>query len=357
MADARRVIVLGGFGFFGGITVELLRAEGIAPLIGSRRSSADVVVDVEDRSSLGAALRSGDVVIDAVGPYQKRTTLLIEVAVEVGFDVVDLADNLDYVREVYEMKDLIDAARIRVYTACSGMSSISAAMVQRSGHAEPVRLSGFLVPATRYTAVAGTAASLFYSVGMPIRVFEGGALVSRDGWRSARSFPMPSPVGNRTGFLIESVDSITLPALWSTLKTVEFFVDTNVRGLNTLFSIVARFPALRKLMDTNQRLGLGLSRFLGRSAGGLGYEIEGADGRIMRLAFTAENRGYITAVTPTVIVARRLALGGNDPCGLVTPDQHVDPDELVRYLETTGIMFSIEGDNLSDSHCEPNAHW
>ncbi len=342
----RRVVVLGGYGFFGGAVVELLRAEGLEPLIGSRRSGADVVVDVEDRDSIGRALRPRDVVIDAVGPYQTRTTRLVEAAAECGFDVIDLADSLDYVLAVHRLKQSIDAAGIRVYSACSAMSSISAAMIRLSGIANPARLTGFLVPATRHTAVAGTAASLFCSVGRPIQVLEDKALVSRAGWRKSRSFQLPPPVNIRTGFLFESCDAVTLPALWPSLNAVEFFVDTNVRGLNNLFSVAARIPPLRSLMNKSQRFGLRFSRILGRTMGGLGYEVEGEDGRIVRLAFTAENRGYITAVAPAVIVARGLVAGKCEQAGLVTADQHCDPEELVQYLSDANIVFSktvVEG--------------
>jgi len=336
----RRIIVLGGFGFFGSVIVQSLRAAGLTPLIGSRRSSAELTIDVEDGDSIRRILRPGDVVVDAVGPYQLRTTQLVDSAIELGFDVVDLADSLSYVRSVYALKQRIDAAEIRVFTACSGMSSISAAMIRLSGFADPVRLTGFLVPVTRQTAVAGTAASLFCSVGRPIQVFQDGALASRSGWNSTRSFPMPSPVQTRTGYLFETADAITLPPLWPSLQTVEFFVDTNVRGLNMGFVLAARFPTLRKLMEKLQKPGLRLSRVLGRSFGGLGYEIEGAAGQVVRLAFTAERQGYVTAIAPTVLVAQRLAEDRTEERGLITPDQHIDPEELVQYLEKHDVTFS-----------------
>ena len=337
----RHIVVLGGFGFFGSAVIRSLRAAGLSPLIGSRRSTADLTIDVEDLASIHETLRPGDVVVDVVGPYQQRTTRLIESAIEVGFDVVDLADSLSYVRSVYALEQRIDAAKIRVVTACSAMSSISAAMIRLSELTNPVRLTGFLVPATRETAVAGTAASLFCSVGKPIQVFRDAALVTQEGWRSKRSFTMPSPVGTRTGYLFESADSFTLPPIWPSLHTVEFFVDSNVRGLNMGFALATRFPALRRLMDHLQKPGLRLSRLLGRECGGLGYEIESVTGEVVRLAVTAQRRGYITAIAPAVLVTQQLAEERTDRRGLLTPDQHLDPRELVQYLERHIIAFSV----------------
>ena len=337
----KRIVVLGGFGFFGGAIVSALRATGLEPLVGSRRSSADVTIDAESPNSIHATLRPRDVVVDAVGPYQRRTTRLIESAIEVGFDVVDLADSLSYVRAVYDLKHRIDAAGIRVVTACSAMSAISAAMTRLSRLPNPIRVSGFLVPATRETAVAGTAASLFCSVGKPIQVFCNGALVTQQGWRSRRSFRFPAPIGTRTGYLFESADSLTLPPLWPSLRTVEFFVDTNVRGLNMAFTLATKIPTLRQLMDQMQKPGLRLSRLLGRACGGLGYEIEGSAGEIVRFAITARRRGYITAIAPAVLMTQRLAEEYISRRGLLTPDQHLEPEELVQYLEKQDISFSV----------------
>ena len=118
----RRIVVLGGFGFFGRTVVERLRAFDLAPLVASRRRSAEIVIDVEDQRSLAAGLRPDDVVIDAAGPFQQRSAKLAMAAVEIGFDLVDLADSLAYVECIYRMRDRIDAAGIRVFTACSGVS-------------------------------------------------------------------------------------------------------------------------------------------------------------------------------------------------------------------------------------------
>ncbi|MCH8965422.1 MAG: saccharopine dehydrogenase NADP-binding domain-containing protein [Planctomycetes bacterium] len=76
--------------------MDLLRAEGLAPLMASRSRSADLVLDVENAGSLRENLRAGDVVIDAAGPFQHRNATLSEAALDVGFDVVDIADSLAY---------------------------------------------------------------------------------------------------------------------------------------------------------------------------------------------------------------------------------------------------------------------
>ncbi|MEQ8790909.1 MAG: hypothetical protein RIC55_31895 [Pirellulaceae bacterium] len=336
----KRILVAGGLGFFGGAIVNTLRAEGLAPLIASRRNSADVVLDVEDAASIAAVVRPGDIMVDAVGPFQRRTTQLVRSACEIGFDVVDLADHLAYVRDVYALAPRIEQAAVRVFTACSSVSSVSAAMITRSGVKQPTCVTGFLVPATRHTAVAGTAASLFCSVGRPVEVLRDGRLATCRGWCDRRWFAFPTPLGRRTGYRFESADAFTLPKVWPSLQQVDFFVDTNVFTLNTVLALAARTPPLRAIIGASLPLGLKLSRLLGRDVSGLAYEIEDAAGGRVRMSLTSRRNGYLIAIAPALLAVRRRVAGAESAAGLISPDRHVDVEELFAWLAERGIELT-----------------
>ena len=177
-----------------------------------------------------------DLVIAAGGPYQIHSTTLVEAAIETVADVIDLSDNLSCVRDVYRLKGAIDGSGRRVLTACNTVSAIFAACLRASHVAHPVRITGLLVSATKYTAVKGKAASLFCSVSQPVEVSEGGSLWTRRGWTSSRRFCLPPLIGDVKGFLLESADAITLPPRSPSLKQVDYFVSTNVTGLYELFA-------------------------------------------------------------------------------------------------------------------------
>ena len=334
--------MLGGLGFFGRAVTRQLRAEGLTPLVGSRRAQADVVVDVESKRSLYDSLCEDDLVIDVAGPYQIRSTALVESAMEMGFDVIDLSDNLRYVRDVYRLRDQIHRSGRRVLTACSTVSTISAACLRVSRVEHPLRITGILVPATKFTAVAGTAASLFHSVGQPIEVFDNGKSQTRRGWASSRRFLLPQPIGDIRGYLFETADAFTLPSWWPSLRQVQFFVCTNVTGLNTLFSAATRVALLRRVLDRYQRLGLRLSRFLGNAFAGVGYEIESHCGDVVRVAFTAIERGYLIPIAPSILAAKKIVADEFPHDGLVPPNRHLDPQELIGYLDAFGIDFHSE---------------
>jgi hypothetical protein len=76
---------------------------------------------------------------------------------------------------------------------------------------------------------------------------------------------------------------------------------------------------------------------IGSTAGGLGYEIEDASGDVARFAILSEKNGFITVVAPAVLAARAIVEGRFPSTGLVLPDRHIDPSELVAYLRSSGV--------------------
>jgi short subunit dehydrogenase-like uncharacterized protein len=169
-------------------------------------------------------------VTDTAGPFQHHSLTLVQTAIDVGFDVIDINDNLHYAEHILALEKQIAAAGIRVLSSASSVSAFSAAAVEQSGISEPVRITAFLAPASRHTANRGTALSLIESVGQPVRAFRDGRLQTLIGWSEQRRFAMPNLIGPIRGRLFESADAIDLPRIWHTLKTVEMFVDTNTLG-------------------------------------------------------------------------------------------------------------------------------
>jgi hypothetical protein len=313
---SRRIVVLGGTGFFGASIVELLRGECT---VASRRTG----VDVRDAASLRAFLRAGDVVIDAAGPFQERGTEFVAAACDVGADVLDLSDSLAYAERVVAMEERIARAGIRVLTSCSSVSAIDAAFVRLSGIARPERVRAFLAPASRRAGRGAVLASFFASLGRDVRVRRGGTLVSVPAWSESRAFAMPAPVGPVCGGLMETADALLLPRAWPSLRDVEFYVDPRV----PLWAV--RLPGARALSW--------LGRIFGRVDGGVAAEIDG-----VRCSLVAGDGAHRIAVAPAVLAARSIAEGRFEARGLVAADRCVDADELVRFCESLGATFQRE---------------
>ena len=328
-------MLLGGSGVFGSAIADALRRRGFEPLTPSHHQ-----VDVEDSKALLSSLLPKDVVIDAAGPFHLRTTTLLEVAITVGFDVIDLSDNLSYALAVQDMDKRLKAAAVRVFTSCSAVSAVTAAAVSKSRIEKPVRVAVCLLPASRDSSSSGTAASLLRSLSRPVQVLHDGHLTAAIGWSGSRVFKVPFGRGEVRGYLAESADAVTLPRAWPTVRDVDFFVDTQAFGLNRLITMTTRFHGAR-LLEPLAPVGLPLAKLLGSRSGGYVVEVVGDNGRVVTTALVAPRRSYMAAVLPAALAAKSLAGGNSPPAGVVPPDRLCDPDELFTELRKLGIEIHV----------------
>jgi len=313
----KRVVVIGGSGFFGGLITERLAAAGLQPIIASR-SRGELRIDANSPEDLRQHLKGRDLVIDAAGPFQKRNPALIEAARTIGFDVIDLSDSPEYTAMVYERQAPIQAAGIRVLTACSALSTVSAAVLKSVSIDEPRRLSAYLVPASRYTANPGTVASVMASV-----------------TGSLQTFQFPRPLGKRTGIAVRTVDAVTLPRAFPSLKSAELAVDLRIPGMNAVLMGAARWPGVAVLMDLFQPTALGLAHLIGSRSGVLAYEIATAVGNKYRI-FSGE-KSYLLAVIPAIHAATAIVEGRFSRRGVVAATEQVEPNQLFDAARKEGI--------------------
>jgi hypothetical protein len=332
-----RIVVLGGQGFFGQAVVNLLRKEGLPSLIASRRAGGDLLADAEDSASLRAALRSGDLVIDAAGPFQRRSTALVQACLTIGCDLIDIADSLDYVQDIQQLAARAGDSGVRVLTACSSVSAVSAALIRLTRCRNPVRVSAILAPATGNTSTAATAGSLMTGLERPVRTLRGGSLVERRAFSEIRVFDFPPPVGRMRARLAESPNAVMLPPVWPSLRTVDFWVDTRRGALNAILGVAARSRFVRALVRAGQPLGRRLTKRFGARSGGFGIEVEDAGGGRVAAGFVHSSHSYFIAVAPVVLAAKAIARGSFDGRGLIPADRYVDPRELAEYLGSLGI--------------------
>ncbi len=313
----KRVVVIGGSGFFGRLIAERLNAAGLKPLTASR-SQGDLRLDANNPDDLRKNLKTRDLVIDAAGPFQKRTPALIDAARTIGFDVIDLSDSPEYTAMIYEREAPIRAAGIRVLTACSSLSAVSAAVLKSTSVEEPRRLSAYLVPESRYTTSPATLASTLTSVQGKLR-----------------SFQFPRPLGMRAGVTVLSVDAVTLPRIFPTLRTAELVVDLRIPGMNLILLAAPRFPAFSQLIERHQSTALRLAQRIGRSSGVLAYELASTIGFKYRIFIG--KRSYMLAVLPAILAAQAIAEGRFASRGVVSPTEHVDPTQLFDAVRKEGI--------------------
>jgi len=319
-AGLRRILVLGARGFFGRHAVALLRADGIAAVpIGHHQA------DVEDRPALRSLVHANDVLLDAVGPFQRRTHALLDVALERQADLVDLSDSAAYARSIAERSADIEAHGIAVLTGCSAVSAVVATLVRASGVGDPVRVDAWLAPASRDTANMATARSFLASI-------------RSSSMRTCEFAPV-------RGMAVESGLAVQLPAIWPGLRDAAFWVDPHTLGAGPLLGLAARSDRARRALDALVPLGVRLARLAGTRAGIFAVRVEGSAG-IARWVLRARRGSFLLALGPATIAVRRLAAGDREARGLVPADRQVTPDALFAYLDRHGIAVTRDQPSL-----------
>ncbi len=313
----KRVVILGGSGFFGGLIAEQLRAAGVTPIIASR-TRGDIRIDADNAADLRANLKQRDLVIDAAGPFQTRTLALIEAARTIGFDVIDLSDAPEYTSMIYEHEAPIGAAGVRVLTACSTLSAVSSLVLSLSGVEEPRRLTAYLAPASQLTASPGTTASM-------LRLYIG----------EQRTIDFPKPLGKRSGITVKSVDSVTLPRKFWFLRSAELVVDTQIPLMNTML----RSPLIRSIASKYEKKALDLVHRIGPKDGVLAYEI--ASTASHKHVMFSGGKSYMLAVLPAIQAALAIIGGRFGHRGVVAPTDQIVMADFLEALKREGITISV----------------
>lgn len=300
-----------GAGFFGGVIARRLSNVGITPVVASR-TRGEMRLDVEDRGSIRRELRHGDVIVDTAGPFQARSTLLVETAIELGCDVVDLSDSLGYARAVLALHERAASAGARIFTSCSAIATVAASAIRASGRVAPETCDLFLAPASADTGNPAT-----------VRAF----LASVD-WSRSREFP----ADRRRGYRVESAAAVLLPRSWPSLRWVDFWVDPNAPFAARSIAFASRLglaTALSAVAPLSARL-------LGRREGSFSVAIS-EGGRYSLTRLSAPRGSYLIAAEPAVLAAESLARGSGIPAGVVPADAQVDPAVLFARLRDLGV--------------------
>ncbi len=300
-----------GAGFFGGVVARRLADVGIPAIVASR-TRGEVRLDVEDPRSLAGALQADDVIVDTAGPFQTRSTTLIEAAIERGCDVVDLSDARAYAEAVLRLHDRAAAKGVRILTSCSAIATVAAAAIRASGRTSPEVCDLFLAPASARTGNPAT-----------VRAF----LASVD-WSLSREFPG----GGRRGHLVGSAASVLLPRSWPSLRRVDFWVDPNAPFAAMSLALASRLR-LTKLLEAVAPLS---ARLLGRHDGLFAVAVSDRDSEQVT-RFSAPHGSYLVAAEPAVLAAESLARGADLPAGVVPADAHVDGAALFARLRRLGV--------------------
>ncbi|MDX8532039.1 DUF4166 domain-containing protein [Mesorhizobium sp. VK25A] len=302
-----KLLIVGGYGTFGGRIIQLLENEPRLELIVAGRSLARAEAYCNARGTTKARLvpatfdRDGDlaaqlaamppdIVVDASGPFQaygEGRYRLVEACIGARVHYLDLADGSDFVAGVSAFDAAATAAGIVVLSGVSSFPVLTAAVVRRlsAGMARVEGIRGGIAP----SPFAGVGENVIRAIagyaGRPVRLLRGG--------RSAEGYPLTEqmrytiappgrvPVRNTLFSLVDVPDLRALQALWPEASTIWMGAgpvpELLHRALIGLAWLV-RAGLVRSLSPLAPLMHWATNRLSwGEHHGGMFVEVEGAD--------------------------------------------------------------------------------
>jgi saccharopine dehydrogenase-like NADP-dependent oxidoreductase len=363
------VLVLGGAGAMGSVAArDLIERTSHRVVIGDRREeasraladrlgerAASLAVDVEDPSSLRAALGQADVVLNAT--FMRHNVALTRAAIDAGVNATDLGAYVDDTRDQLELDPDARVAGVRVVAGCGvapGLTNLLAAeAAARLGALREVRIASFIthpmstspgIVYTRFDASVGTSLVLVDD-----------AAVERPSFGDEEEVAFPEPYGTQEVHLVPHPEALTLPR--------------SINVANVSFKVgyppdeTARIRALLELgFDADEPFAYGgttivprdlAAAFIGR--GGLPpdlptanlkrVEAVGTDGRRFVADVVVERVGEPSAsaaITGTVAaIATDLVAGGAGEPGVRAAEGALDPGAVLAALAVRGFEVAI----------------
>lgn len=336
-----RVLIIGGYGTFGGRLARLLTNEWrLVLLLAGRseakarrmaewtRSDASLIPFRFDRDGdLAAQLAQAraDLVVDASGPFQaygERPYRVAEACIAAGVSYIDLADGSDFVAGIGALDDRAKAAGVFVRSGVSTCPALTAAVVRRltQGWREVRSIKAGIAP----TPWAGLGVSVVKAIAgyagkpVPVLVFgrstTGTALV----WTRERTIAPPGAVPLRVQHfsLVDTPDLRVLPPLYPHLQHIWFGAGPTPVIFHRMLNGLARLVELGLLPSLSPLASLfhwAINRFRwGEHRGGMFVAVGGRDGeghavrRSWHLVAEGDDGPFIPSMAAEAIIRRMI---------------------------------------------------
>jgi saccharopine dehydrogenase-like NADP-dependent oxidoreductase len=236
---AHRVLVLGGYGFFGSrICSMLLRVPDVDVLIGGRdieRATALLLqLGLPRQNAIRVDAHAPDfaevlrqiaieTLVNTAGPFQNQNYDVPRAAVAAGCNYIDLADSRDYVLGIASLDVAAREAGVSVISGASSVPALSVAVIDeflpQLRALESVRIG--IASGAKSPGLA-TMRGIFSYCGKPFSRRVDGRDETTYGWLDLQRRCFPAPVGTRWLGSCNVPDLSIVPARYSTVKTATF---------------------------------------------------------------------------------------------------------------------------------------
>jgi saccharopine dehydrogenase-like NADP-dependent oxidoreductase len=361
-----RVLIIGGYGNFGGyiarglageVNVRLLiggrsaaKAREFAASLGAANPAEDHVLDIDGDLAAALARIAPDIVIHTTGPFQTQDHRVARACIALGCHYLDLADAREFVANIERLDAEAKAKGVLVVSGASSVPCLTAAVIDAylPEFAELVAVD-YGISAAQHTnrGLATTSAVLSY-VGKPFTMLRDGAMKTVHGWEDTHAERYPV-LGWRLFGNCDIPDLSLFPLRYPTLRSMRFgaghelkllHIGTRVLGalvrLGVVGSLSDHAKALLRFAFLFDRFGSGQSGFH-MILTGIGQDGKPKRRRFMLIA--RSGHGPYIPCMPAILLARRLANGEISRRGASACLDLIDLDSYLGAL--SGLDISI----------------
>ncbi len=300
-----KLLVVGGYGIFGGRIVQLLQNEPRLTLIVAGRSLAKAEAWCKTRTGAAAQMvpiafdRDGDLsaqlsvlrpdcVVDASGPFQAYGAgryRLIEACIAQGVHYLDLADGSDFVAGISDFDAAAKQAGLFVLSGVSSFPVLTAAVVRRlaTGMARVDTIRGGIAPSPYAGVGENVIRAIAGYAGQPVELVRDGVKVQGHPLTEQMRFtiapPGKVPLKSTLFSLFDVPDLRALAELWPEAKTIWMGAGPVPEILHRAligFAWLVRIGLLRSLSPLAPLMHWASNRLRwGEHRGGMFVEVEG----------------------------------------------------------------------------------
>lgn len=347
--NAFRILVLGGYGHFGGRICRALAAHGPGiTLIVAGRDGAKAAAAASNLHSPGVRHESSaldhtapdlaerlhalrvDAVVHTCGPFQGQGYHVPQACIAAGAHYIDLADGRKFVAGITELDEAARAANVLVASGASTLPALSADVIdEHRSHFE--RLDSIdisIAPGQQTPRGVATLAAVLSYCGKPFQVWEAGRWQTVYGWRDMHRFTYPE-FGRRWLSRCDVPDLQLFPARYIGVVRVRFDAGLELAVAQWAFWLLAGL--VRSGLIGNARVFARLMQtwgakfdWLGSDTGGMhiglaGIDTRGQPARVDWHLVARRGHGPEIPCMPAIVLTRKLAAGtlsarGAMPC-------------------------------------------
>lgn len=336
-----RVLIVGGYGNFGGYVARSLASEPNIQLIIAGRSAQKANVfanelnahnpaegyafDLAGPPQVMAEL-SPDLVINMVGPYNEQGYGVARAAIACGAHYCDISDAREFVAGISALDDDAKSARVAVLAGASSVPALTAAYLDEAAKEMTFILSADygISGAEQANRGEGTIAAVLSYVGQRFTELRGGEMVEVVGWTGSRGVRIPGlgirwfGKGNVPDLALfkDRYPSLQDNSFWAGHEIPILHFGTRMMGLLASLGITPRLDRFAGLLAKVSKL----FNWMGKGRSGFFIFIRGErpDGQVL------ERRHYIIArqghgpyipCFPVILIAKKFAAGANIGAG------------------------------------------